>query len=82
MGLVVAVLRIQPREGVAGERGSFSKMFTPEAIIGFLVFGPILDFKNTFVMMASFRIKFVLLFILIVTIVVFILSLVSGLFLA
>lgn len=61
---------------------SFSKMFTPEAIIGFLVFGPILDFKNTFVMMASFRIKFVLLFILIVTIVVFILSLVSGLFLA
>lgn len=60
---------------------SFSKMFTPEAIIGFLVFGPILDFKNTFVMLASFRIKFVLLFILIVTIVVYVLSLLSGIFL-
>lgn len=56
---------------------SFAKMFTPEAIIGFLVFGPILDFKNTFVMMASFRIKFVFVFIMIVTIVVFLLSLAS-----
>ncbi|WP_400241637.1 permease [Niallia sp. JL1B1071] len=61
---------------------SFSSMFSPEAIIGFLVFGPILDFKNTFVMMASFRIKFVLLFILIVTIVVYVLSLLSGFFLS
>ncbi|WP_031536743.1 MULTISPECIES: permease [unclassified Bacillus (in: firmicutes)] len=61
---------------------SFSRTFTPEAIIGFLVFGPILDFKNTFVMMASFRIKFVLLFILIVTIVVYILSVLSGFFLS
>ena len=60
---------------------SFSKMFSPEAIIGFLVFGPILDFKNTFVMLASFRIKFVLLFIMIVTIVVYVLSLISGIFL-
>ncbi|WP_312094406.1 permease [Niallia sp.] len=60
---------------------SFLKMFSPEAIIGFLVFGPILDFKNTFVMLASFRIKFVLLFILIVTIVVYVLSLLSGFFL-
>ncbi|MEM5599385.1 permease [Niallia circulans] len=56
---------------------SFAKMFTPEAIIGFLVFGPILDFKNTFVMMASFRMKFVFVFIMIVTIVVFLLSLAS-----
>lgn len=60
---------------------SFSKMFTPEAIIGFLVFGPILDFKNTFVMLASFRIKFVLLFIFIVTIVVYVLSILSGILL-
>lgn len=79
MGLAYVLSLCSEADAFVG--ASFSKMFTPEAIIGFLVFGPILDFKNTFVMLASFRIKFVLLFILIVTIVVYVLSLLSGIFL-
>ncbi|GKU80768.1 permease [Niallia sp. NCCP-28] len=60
---------------------SFSKIFSSHAILGFLVFGPILDFKNTFVMLASFKIKFVVCFIMLVTIAVFALSIIVGSFL-
>ncbi|KAB7673123.1 permease [Bacillus sp. B1-b2] len=59
---------------------SFSKMFTPGAIIGFLVYGPILDFKNTLVMLGTFKWRFVLSFIALVTIVVYILSVLAGVF--
>ncbi|MFT8321877.1 MAG: permease [Bacillus sp. (in: firmicutes)] len=61
---------------------SFSKIFSSHALLGFLVFGPILDLKNTFVMLASFKIKFVCAFIFLVTIVVFLLSILAGNFLA
>ncbi|MEK4667941.1 permease [Niallia sp. FSL R7-0271] len=57
---------------------SFTKTFQPEAILGFLVFGPILDFKNTLVMLASFKFKFVAVFIFVVSVIVFALSIIAG----
>ncbi|WP_445491009.1 permease [Niallia sp. 03133] len=60
---------------------SFSKIFSVHAILGFLVFGPILDVKNTFVMLSSFKLKFVLFFIFLVTAVVLLLSIFAGNFL-
>lgn len=41
---------------------SFSSMFPPAALLSFLVFGPMLDLKNTIMMLAVFRKKFVLKF--------------------
>jgi uncharacterized membrane protein YraQ (UPF0718 family) len=41
---------------------SFSNMFPPAALLSFLVFGPMLDLKNTLMMLAVFRKKFVLKF--------------------
>ncbi|MGP7815574.1 permease [Niallia sp. 01092] len=61
---------------------SFAKIFSAQALLGFLVFGPILDLKNTFVMLSSFKIKFVMLFMFFVTIVVFLLSILAGSFLS
>ncbi|MBP3038266.1 permease [Bacillaceae bacterium Marseille-Q3522] len=59
---------------------SFEQWFLPEAILGFLVYGPILDLKNTFVMFASFKLKFVFFYIFIVTVVIFSLCLMVGIF--
>ncbi|TFE24304.1 permease [Cohnella luojiensis] len=41
---------------------SFNSMFPPAALLSFLVFGPMLDLKNTLMMLAVFRKKFVLKF--------------------
>lgn len=41
---------------------SFNTMFPPAALLSFLVFGPMLDLKNTLMMLAVFRKKFVLKF--------------------
>ncbi|RED57224.1 permease [Cohnella lupini] len=41
---------------------SFNNMFPPAALLSFLVFGPMLDLKNTLMMLAVFRKKFVLKF--------------------
>ncbi len=51
---------------------SFGRDFTIGSLIAFLVYGPMLDLKNTFMLFAYFRSKFVIAFIVIVTIVVFI----------
>lgn len=61
---------------------SFGKVFLPESLLAFLVYGPMLDIKNTLVMFASFRIRFVLFYIFIVTVVVFSLSLLAGSYIA
>ncbi|WP_026689389.1 permease [Alteribacter aurantiacus] len=50
---------------------SFGQNFTTASLIGFLVYGPMLDLKNTFMLFAYFRAKFVIAFMIIVTIVVF-----------
>nr|WP_306220532.1 permease [Cohnella sp. WQ 127256] len=49
---------------------SFSNMFPPAALLSFLVFGPMLDLKNTLMMLAVFRKKFVLKFSLLIAILV------------
>jgi len=57
---------------------SLGHVFHPGAILAFLVYGPILDLKNVFVMLASFKIKFVIFYFLVVTITVLILSLLAA----
>jgi uncharacterized protein len=51
---------------------SFSSMFPPAALLSFLVFGPMLDLKNTIMMLAVFRKKFVLKFSLLIAFLVLI----------
>jgi uncharacterized protein len=50
---------------------SFANNFTTGSIIAFLVYGPMLDLKNTVMLLAFFKTKFVLVFMATVTIVVF-----------
>jgi uncharacterized membrane protein YraQ (UPF0718 family) len=49
---------------------SFNNMFPPAALLSFLVFGPMLDLKNTLMMLAVFRKKFVLKFSILIAILV------------
>ncbi|MBW7652113.1 permease [Anoxybacillus sp. ST4] len=51
---------------------SFTSTFTPASLLAFLVYGPMIDFKNTLMMLAYFRLMFVVIFISIVTIVVYV----------
>ena len=51
---------------------SFGSMFTTGSLIAFLVYGPMLDLKNTIMLFAFFRAKFVLAFMAVVTVTVFI----------
>lgn len=50
---------------------SFANNFTTSSIIAFLVYGPMLDLKNTVMLLAFFKTRFVLVFMATVTIVVF-----------
>ncbi len=59
---------------------SFSTVFPRSSILGFLVYGPMIDLKNTFMMLSVFKTKFVIIFVGLVTITVFIfIILLSGL---
>lgn len=49
---------------------SFNNMFPPAALLSFLVFGPMLDLKNTLMMLAVFRKGFVLKFSLLIAVLV------------
>lgn len=51
---------------------SFGSTFTTGSLIAFLVYGPMLDLKNTIMLFAFFKARFVLVFILVVTIAVFV----------
>lgn len=53
---------------------SFTGMFSPGAITAFLVFGAMLDIKNTMMMLGSFKFRFVLVFFLLTMTTVYILS--------
>ncbi len=57
---------------------SFVTTFSGGALLSFLVFGPMLDFKSTLMLLAVFRTKYVLLLALLVAVFVFIGSLVIG----
>ena len=49
---------------------SFNNLFPPASLLSFLVLGPMLDFKNTLMMLAVFRKKFVLKFSLLIAVLV------------
>ncbi len=51
---------------------SFGNLFPPAALLSFLVLGPMLDLKNTLMMLAVFRKKFVLKFSLLIAVLVLI----------
>ncbi|WP_445479916.1 permease [Lysinibacillus irui] len=51
---------------------SFSAIFSTPSILAFLIFGPMIDLKNTIMLMSVFRIKFVLWLIALVATVVYI----------
>ncbi|MFC0558209.1 permease [Halalkalibacter alkalisediminis] len=51
---------------------SFGSTFTTGSLIAFLVYGPMLDLKNTIMLFAFFKARFVLVFMAVVTAVVFI----------
>lgn len=59
---------------------SFGGTFTTGSIVAFLVFGPMLDLKNTIMLFAFFKAKFVLVFMATVTVVVFIAIMLLQLF--
>ncbi|MCP3739292.1 permease [Rossellomorea sp. BNER] len=50
---------------------SFGTLFTSSSLLAFLVYGPMIDFKNTLLMLAYFKKRFVVLFIGVVTLVVY-----------
>ncbi|MDM5340002.1 permease [Fictibacillus enclensis] len=50
---------------------SFGGTFSKHSLIAFLVFGPMLDLKNTIMLFAYFKSKFVLVFITLITVLVF-----------
>lgn len=50
---------------------SFGGTFSAASLIAFLVYGPMIDLKNTFMLFAFFRAKFVFVFILVVTVAVY-----------
>ncbi|MFF2855828.1 permease [Peribacillus sp. NPDC058002] len=57
---------------------SFSHSFLPGSILGFLVFGPMLDLKNVLIMMSCFKRSFVVMYVLLVFAVVFSLCLIAS----
>jgi uncharacterized membrane protein YraQ (UPF0718 family) len=59
---------------------SFGSTFTIGSLVAFLVYGPMLDLKNTILLFAYFRAKFVLAFIATVTVTVFVAIMILQLF--
>lgn len=50
---------------------SFRHVFPETSLLGFLIYGPMLDLKNTIMMMAVFKLRFVFVLIIIITMSVF-----------
>ncbi|MFD2333007.1 permease [Cohnella sp. GCM10020058] len=57
---------------------SFSGVFPAGALLAFLVYGPMVDFKNTLMLLSAFKARFVLRLLLLVTAVVLAMSLLAG----
>jgi uncharacterized protein len=51
---------------------SFRNMFPTSSILAFLIYGPMIDLKNTFMLLSVFKVKFVLHLILVITVIVFV----------
>ncbi|QUI23906.1 permease [Vallitalea pronyensis] len=59
---------------------TFRKVFPNSAIIAFLIYGPMIDIKNTMMLLSSFKTKFVIKLIATITVICFILGMLSLLF--
>lgn len=70
MGLAYVLSLCSEADAFIG--ASFSSIFPTSSILGFLIFGPMIDLKNTLMMVSVFRIKFVLGMLALVTSTVFI----------
>jgi uncharacterized membrane protein YraQ (UPF0718 family) len=57
MGLAYVLSLCSEADAFIG--ASFSSIFPTSAILGFLIFGPMMDLKNTLMMLSVFRVKFV-----------------------
>ncbi|MET3288187.1 UNVERIFIED_CONTAM: uncharacterized membrane protein YraQ (UPF0718 family) [Brevibacillus sp. OAP136] len=60
---------------------SFGNTFSTSSLLAFLVFGPMIDLKNTLMLLGSFRFAFVAALIAVTTVIVLVLSLVCGIWL-
>jgi uncharacterized protein len=58
MGLAYVLSLCSEADAFIG--ASFSSIFPTHSILGFLIFGPMIDLKNTLMMLSVFRIKFVM----------------------
>jgi len=58
---------------------TFISQFTSGSILAFLIFGPMLDIKNTMMLLGSFKTKFVLKLILYITLVSYLIGLIANL---
>ncbi|WP_163102028.1 permease [Peribacillus alkalitolerans] len=56
---------------------SFNNLFPTTAILGFLIYGPMLDLKNTIMMLSVFKAKFVVVLLTVITSTVFVVMLIS-----
>nr|WP_143804845.1 permease [Paraliobacillus ryukyuensis] len=50
---------------------SFQHLFPPAAILSFLIYGPMLDLKNTMMMLSVFKARFVFVLLIVITVVVY-----------
>jgi uncharacterized protein len=57
MGLAYVLSLCSEADAFIG--ASFSSIFPTSSILGFLIFGPMIDLKNTLMMLSVFRLKFV-----------------------
>jgi uncharacterized protein len=58
MGLAYVLSLCSEADAFIG--ASFSSIFPTSAILGFLIFGPMMDLKNTLMMLSVFRVRFVM----------------------
>lgn len=70
MGLAYVLSLCSEADAFIG--ASFSSIFPTSSILGFLIFGPMLDLKNTLMMLSVFRSRFVVSLLLLVASIVFI----------
>ncbi|WP_413004416.1 permease [Peribacillus frigoritolerans] len=70
MGLAYVLSLCSEADAFIG--ASFSSIFPVSSILGFLIFGPMIDLKNTLLMLSVFRFKFVMVLLALVVSMVFI----------
>lgn len=69
MGLAYVLSLCSEADAFIG--ASFRHLFPPSSILAFLIYGPMIDLKNTFMLLSVFRITFVLSLLVLITVIVF-----------